>query len=566
MYVCPIKVYCSITLRLVTWYVMDAVVSEVLRCSYAGAPVGPVEGGAFPGQLWDVVVVSAGLSAKKVYFPAELLKKRASVFEGVPIYLYRFDGRIHEHFDHLPDDLKRRFPMGIFANTAGVIQSATYTDSSPLDGRPAVVARAKIQDEDVAKLLLRNWNESRQNMPELSIDVSAVVERKQRDFPGGIGRMVRDMPSASSVDIVSRGAAGAGFARLAASMGGVFMRTRLHTLAKRLDLPVAAELEATDELSDAQAGEAMERIVAAYSASTVEEQNFARALILVRDRVKQGLIGEASDMLDRLIAGTAYAPEPKAADAKEETEVPVAEPEPQKESTETPEPATSASPETDTKPDPALGNEPDKEQESMAEIKTVEDLKAEHPDLVAGLEAELRTTWEQANEQTQEVERLKQSATEKDTEIKELQEANKALIATVDEHKAQDATREKQALVERLVQSSKLSKIEDEKLRETWLSKDFTERLTQSDEAAITKELAEREALYDTATATKPTPEHGLASSAADTAPTEKERVTQSKAREKDFLGMFSDGEASREDLAAEVKKLTEKLAALEGR
>src|SRR5688572_22276069 len=92
-----------------------------LRCSTAQAVVEPKQHADFPGQLWDVVILSAGLSGTNVYFSPEVLQRGAPLFEGSRVYLYEFNGKLYEH---LPQDIKERHGRGVFGNLAGWIENA----------------------------------------------------------------------------------------------------------------------------------------------------------------------------------------------------------------------------------------------------------------------------------------------------------------------------------------------------------------------------------------------------------------------------------------------------------
>jgi hypothetical protein len=593
-------------------------VPERLCFSHTGQALGPAENAEFPGQIWDIVALSAGLSANGSYFSEDFVRTKAEKLNGWPINLLEFSGK---HYDHLPQEVKDKYPRGVFGNLVGVVESAR-PGKSPIDGRPAILARARIQNEEAGKLLHRVWNESKQNMPGFSIDVEAVRKVQPERFNAGTGQRVVDIDTKGSLDIVSSPAAGAGFLRLVASMGREdTLKSRLTTLVEKLELSID-NLETTTDTN-----EILERIITGYTVSTLEEQNFARALILARDAAKEGKLGDTIQMLDALIGGTAFHPKDEKESSKKESsvahggktpsapddsaqsaEVTKAEATAQLKRTQSAnlssqllpsgtdgsalngvQAAVSALQESSESnnlhtinPQPALGDEPEQETELMADITSIKDFRTAHPDLVARLEAELRTTIEAEQEKdgkhADEINRLTQSVESLDAKFKAETEKAQAEIdglkathekeaneykAKIEEYEAKDATREKEAQVDRLVMASKLSKIEDEKLREKWLGKEFVGRLKLSkDEADIKTQLAEREQLF----ATSVTAEGGGLRSLVETDEnnTENERLTEAKKREKAFLGaewMRPEGAESKDDLVAAAKELSERLS-----
>ena len=281
--------------------------SGPLRCAAPQAILLRKEAGHtdFAGQLWDAVLLSAGLSGTNVYFSPEVLKRAAPLFEGARVYLYEFNGKLYEH---LPQDIKERHGRGVFGNLAGWIENARF-GTSPIDGRPAVLGRIVVNKPDVAAELTRVWQGARHLMPGLSIDVQATYDKDPVPIKGaGIGRRVHEISRADSVDVVTSPAAGAGFTRLVASMEAeppVEIRQAVVTLLERLgprqlvgrDLSAVSETEAVRLLED---------VVTEYRPATLEEQNFVRPLMLLKDLIKQGQAAQSLTLLERIIGGMAY--------------------------------------------------------------------------------------------------------------------------------------------------------------------------------------------------------------------------------------------------------------------
>lgn len=152
------------------------------------------------GALWDVVIIEAGRSLNGETYTAEVLRKAAPLFEGVPIFAYQL-GKVVGHAD---DEAAAAVEgKGYARNLVGEITDVRWDER-----RRALVGRAHIDDPAVREVLKNQWERSGRTMLGLSIDA--------RGFKGDdeeVGRLVR----ANSVDIVTYPAAGGRFLRLAAA-------------------------------------------------------------------------------------------------------------------------------------------------------------------------------------------------------------------------------------------------------------------------------------------------------------------------------------------------------------
>ncbi len=466
-----------------------------------GEHAGPIDGGKWPGELWDVTVISSGLSANGAYFSEKLLKQSAKMFEGTSVNLYKFAG---EMFDHLPDPVKAKFPTGIFGNLVGALESVRFGESH-IDGRPAIRARLRIMRRDVSELLIRVWESNPQLMPGLSIDVQALFEKQRRRFGAGVGQAIHKITRVSSTDIVSSPAAGAGFARLVASITGGEMRAKLLKIAESHSCAEAAALlEGDGDLSTEDAARAVSKMVSEFEPGNLAESNMTRVLLMLKEILKGGRVGEAVTILDKIIGGTAFSP---VADSQAPTVDVVTQAllEGCKSAIEGGHKDAALKLLTEHfTPDADDGNQEDP---NMAEITTAANLQSVYPVFVAEIVKAAVAEVQDDSKRTAEVDELKASVDAKAKEIEDLNakhagelktvsEAQEALKKKLDDLTASTTKNEQSALGDRLIQSSKLGPIlasKNKKYAEAAVGDEFIERVRCSvDQAAAQTLIDER--------------------------------------------------------------------------
>lgn len=100
---------------------------------------------------WEVVVIEAGISKNKNYWPRDLLEERGSeVFTNVPLEVLKFDAVNHGHAPHNPHDL----PAGVVANSAGILTDVRFVDEGGMQPtREQAEAIAKVLGWSVEKVM-----------------------------------------------------------------------------------------------------------------------------------------------------------------------------------------------------------------------------------------------------------------------------------------------------------------------------------------------------------------------------------------------------------------------------
>jgi len=170
------------------------------------------------GKDWDIVVIEAGLGKNDHFYSPQVLDKATSLYEHVPVYLFKLGGLA----DHLPDaltDQKKR----LVGNQVGWLEDPHFT-SFKADGKSkqGILARLHIDDgfKNLRAKLLDAWNHGLKTLYGLSHDARGDTTK---DDTTGI-ETVDEIKEVSSVELVTYPAQGGQFIRLLASQGGTTMK------------------------------------------------------------------------------------------------------------------------------------------------------------------------------------------------------------------------------------------------------------------------------------------------------------------------------------------------------
>ena len=68
------------------------------------------------GKMWKVVLIEEGMSKNGKYYPAEVLKKAASLLNGAKAFFYEFK---KGDYNHLPPAVQSKRPEGFPHQIAG---------------------------------------------------------------------------------------------------------------------------------------------------------------------------------------------------------------------------------------------------------------------------------------------------------------------------------------------------------------------------------------------------------------------------------------------------------------
>jgi len=161
------------------------------------------------GKLVEVTIIKAGVSLNGLDYLPATLKEAASLFEGVPIYAYKFGKTVGDEakLSHLPE--KAKTGQGNVGNMVGQIKESWWDeDRQAIRGLVAIfdeATRGKLREAFDAKLLGPGVDAPAFG---LSIDAAGLKE----------GAAVTKVVRPESVDMVKRAAAGGAFDRLVAEV------------------------------------------------------------------------------------------------------------------------------------------------------------------------------------------------------------------------------------------------------------------------------------------------------------------------------------------------------------
>jgi len=222
--------------------------------------------GSIPeGSLWLVRVIESGKSLNGPIYGADALREAVGIFEGVPVFVYSLDGSPEaDDAGHLDDATAQLAPSGLVGHQVGSLQDVHFNEEAQ-----ALDAYLKLYDDTlrtrmVAAYKLGDIGEGgSRDVFGLSIDANG-------DQDPVTGEVLR-FTAATSVDVVSRAAAGGRIRRLIAALdktakGSAVKNKKLRACSIRLteavaDLERAARMraifnEAMDQLHGAQYDEA----------------------------------------------------------------------------------------------------------------------------------------------------------------------------------------------------------------------------------------------------------------------------------------------------------------------
>lgn len=168
------------------------------------------------GWQWQVVLIAPGLSRNGVFYPAEVLREAAALFEGVRALSRSDEG-------HLADKEKS------VENIVGWFDQVQYTEGVGLVGTFHITA-----DADWLRLKIRSaWDQGKTDLVQFSIVASGTGKRQVVD--GKLVTYVEAITHAEFVDTVVNAAAGGRVLSLVASQGAQKGAEMLEQLLKLLE-------------------------------------------------------------------------------------------------------------------------------------------------------------------------------------------------------------------------------------------------------------------------------------------------------------------------------------------
>lgn len=197
------------------------------------------------GAEWDVRILAAGRSKNGNVYPAEVLARDASLFEGASVFAYELAKGL---LDHLPGHVKQGVGDGggLLRNLVGTLEGVHFAER---DGKAGLYGRLKVVTPWVKETLRGAWEAGKKTLIGMSIDARAMLEAAA----DGTKTVIGFGPN-PTVDLVSHPAAGGELVRLVASSGaGTTMDEKarkelVERLLKDAGLPEPAKARLTESL------------------------------------------------------------------------------------------------------------------------------------------------------------------------------------------------------------------------------------------------------------------------------------------------------------------------------
>lgn len=256
------------------------------------------EAAAGDGSAWCAVLVRAGKSLNKVFYPDAVLREAAPAFEGARVYQ-------KSNAEHLKGSLPDIGKLVGWVSDARFVEGR-QADAGHIAGRVNILAgETKLRDN-----LADAWQRGKRDLVGLSIDAFGTVERALRE---GM-KYARSITKVNSVDLIIDPAAGGALVRLveAAAQENDTMKNRmLEVIKEKLPARHAQLTEAaTDEEIEALYREAVQVKPApaddgAKAQVTVEQLNETLRMVEARAnaRVKIYSTGLPQALKDRIWKG-----------------------------------------------------------------------------------------------------------------------------------------------------------------------------------------------------------------------------------------------------------------------
>lgn len=186
------------------------------------------------GYVWRVVLIEEGVSLNGAFYSADVLERAIPKYEKAVARIYEFKADSDRpYYDHCPSDIYWYFPEGVTKNAAGWFEDVRLEEVESLKtpGKmvQALTADFHVTDEWTRSTLNNAWDvHGRKDFLGFSHDTYCEWELSVHE--GAYVDAILDIVEVYEVTLVTTPAAGGGFLRKVASIGGQDMKR----LGKRL--------------------------------------------------------------------------------------------------------------------------------------------------------------------------------------------------------------------------------------------------------------------------------------------------------------------------------------------
>ena len=180
------------------------------------------------GKEWRIVAIESGVSKNRFFYTAAVLREALNLFDGAPVHANGFGPAAREHFDHLPDNIKKAFPNGVVGNMVGWLSDPKLElVESVVPGRGSVPAiTSTFMISETAQWLRTLMKESFSLGKPLGFSIDADGFGFPAVKEGVPVKQLTSITQLDTLDVVSRPSAGGRATRLVASeqQGGTVMK------------------------------------------------------------------------------------------------------------------------------------------------------------------------------------------------------------------------------------------------------------------------------------------------------------------------------------------------------
>ena len=167
------------------------------------------------GRVWRIVLIQSGLTADgRHFYPADVLEKAVSKFEGVRVFAYQYPTGL---FDHLPPKVREKLPEGAALNLIGWVENVRFEKFRENgEERSGLVGDLHLIDERFRRSLLNAYREGKKDLVGFSWD--GVGKTSPMIFKGKPTEKVEEITEVNELTLVTYPNAGGRFLRLVASI------------------------------------------------------------------------------------------------------------------------------------------------------------------------------------------------------------------------------------------------------------------------------------------------------------------------------------------------------------
>lgn len=252
-----------------------------------------IESTSKEGKDWEVVLIQAGKSLNRKFYPAEVLKKAKGLFEDVKAFAYEFKGKL---FNHLPDSVRQVLPEGCIKNSIGWYDNVRFGTFKDENGRTQEGLLARLHISENAKWLRQYlkdaWEHGKKNLLGFSIDGGGDVS--EAIINGEKVWRVNEIKNIDEVTVVTHPAAGGQPVRLLASKNFYEEEGTMEWLKKLYEFAKKFKESLIDGMNPEGITEDQEHTLIK---SLIESEDFLNSKLV---EVKEA-IPFASDMTSRLL-------------------------------------------------------------------------------------------------------------------------------------------------------------------------------------------------------------------------------------------------------------------------